>query len=169
MRTVTQGPSLSGFWGQAKTPGQGQAPPWVGVVETEGVYTHSGVMCPYLTRLSYRTAFQQQPGSFVELLVRSPTRVFLRSRGSCPAEPPSTSHKEQKAPSAPWQPRALEERLQKFPPTWHGQPQKLGVQPKPNPHSTYCMTIYIKYEDRQKLMAALFTVAEGRNNPNVHL
>lgn len=93
MRTVTQGPSLSGFWGQAKTPGQGQAPPWVGVVETEGVYTHSGVMCPYLTRLSYRTAFQQQPGSFVELLVRSPTRVFLRSRGSCPAEPPSTSHR----------------------------------------------------------------------------
>lgn len=36
MRTVTQGPSLIGFWGQAKTPGQDQAPPWVRVVETEG-------------------------------------------------------------------------------------------------------------------------------------
>ena len=54
MRTVTQGPSLSGFWGQAKTPGEGQALPWVGVVETEGVYTQSGVVCPHPTCLPAR-------------------------------------------------------------------------------------------------------------------
>lgn len=130
---------------------------------TERVYTQSSVMSPHAS--SILPHFHHQPESFGGLLVRSPTWTFLGSQ-ACLPELPSHCHKGQKMPVLSASRGHWRKDCSCF--LQHGTAnfKELMFSKNHTQKNTYCNdSIYTKYEDRQKLMSALFTMAKRGKQP----